>query len=56
MKRAIVLLTLVGCLAVSSTASATMVHQEWHTRVDMSRQAIINFLVEPGQPGSAARL
>jgi hypothetical protein len=50
MKRAIVFLTLVGCLAVSSTASATMVHQEWHTRVDMSRQAIINFLVDLANP------
>jgi len=50
MKRNTVYFALLGCLVIAPAASAAMVHQEWHTRVDMSRQAIIDFLVDLANP------
>ena len=36
--------------SVLSTASGTMIRQEWHTGVAHSRQAIIDFLVDLVEP------
>ena len=44
------LLTCLACLALTSLASATMVHQDWDTGVTGSRQAIIDFLVDLVNP------
>ncbi len=48
--RRYVLFTLVACLALSASASATMVHQDWNQGVGASRQAIIDFLVDLVNP------
>ncbi|MCH7557674.1 MAG: discoidin domain-containing protein [Planctomycetes bacterium] len=50
MYRKTTLLGLLVCLALSSMVSATMVHQDWDTGVALSRQAIIDFLVDLVNP------
>ncbi|MDI6451831.1 discoidin domain-containing protein, partial [Anaerobaca lacustris] len=50
MRRHIVLVSLLVCLAISPIASAAMVHQEWWTGVGASRQAIIDFLGDLANP------
>jgi hypothetical protein len=49
MKRHTVLALLVGLLLATS-ASATMVHQDWNTGIGGSRQAIVDFLVDLVNP------
>ncbi|MHC4595479.1 MAG: discoidin domain-containing protein [Planctomycetota bacterium] len=50
MYRKTTLLALLGCLALSSTVSATMLHEDWYQSVPHSRQAIVDFLVDLVNP------
>ncbi|MHC4485946.1 MAG: discoidin domain-containing protein [Planctomycetota bacterium] len=50
MYRKTILLALLGCLALSSMVSATMLHEDWYQNVADSRQAIVGFLVDLVNP------